>query len=175
MLIATGLQSLLPFISKAVIDIGIFTRDISFIQLMLSGNVVLLLSVTLSNVLRDWVLLHVSTRVNISLISDYLIKLMKLPVTLNKDEIVTYEYEVDKNRRSIDRCLSQFIPSGYCPDKCYNTVSRLGYKNRSFLFPNNHFPCLLTNNCSFGIGCNSIKINPGNITRIIPYNLFSAA
>ena len=88
MLIATGLQALLPFISKSVIDIGIFTRDISFIWLMLIGNVVLLLSITLSNVLRDWVLLHVSTRVNISLISDYLIKLMRLPVTFFENKLV---------------------------------------------------------------------------------------
>lgn len=88
MLIATGLQALLPFISKSVIDIGIYTQDISFIYLMLIGNVVLLLSITLSNVLRDWVLLHVSTRVNISLISDYLIKLMKLPVTFFENKLV---------------------------------------------------------------------------------------
>lgn len=88
MLIATGLQALLPFISKSVIDIGIYTRDISFIRMMLIGNIVLLLSVTLSNVLRDWVLLHVSTRVNISLISDYLIKLMKLPVTFFENKLV---------------------------------------------------------------------------------------
>ena len=88
MLIATALQSLLPFISKSVIDIGVFTRDISFIWLMLTGNVVLLLSITLSNVLRDWVLLHVSTRVNISLISDYLIKLMRLPVTFFENKLV---------------------------------------------------------------------------------------
>jgi ATP-binding cassette subfamily B protein len=88
MLIATGLQALLPFISKSVIDIGIFTRDIQFIWLMLTGNIVLLLSVTLSNVLRDWVLLHVSTRVNISLISDYLIKLMRLPVTFFENKLI---------------------------------------------------------------------------------------
>jgi ATP-binding cassette subfamily B protein len=55
---------------------------------MLIGNVVLLLSVTLSNILRDWVLLHVSTRVNISLISDYLIKLMKLPVTFFENKLI---------------------------------------------------------------------------------------
>jgi len=103
MLIATGLQSLLPFISKSVIDIGIFTRDISFIQMMLIGNVVLLLSVTLSNVLRDWVLLHVSTRVNISLISDYLIKLMKLPVTFFENKLLgdilqrAYDHERIRN------------------------------------------------------------------------------
>jgi ATP-binding cassette subfamily B protein len=88
MLISTGLQALLPFISKSVIDIGIYTRDISFIYMMLTGNIVLLLSVTLSNVLRDWVLLHISTRVNISLISDYLIKLMKLPVTFFENKLV---------------------------------------------------------------------------------------
>lgn len=88
MFIATGLQAILPFISKSVIDIGIYTQDISFIYLMLIGNVVLLLSITLSDVLRDWVLLHVSARVNISLISDYLIKLMKLPVTFFENKLV---------------------------------------------------------------------------------------
>lgn len=88
MLIATALQALLPFISKAVIDIGIHTREITFIKMMLVGNIALLLSITLSNVLRDWVLMHVSTRVNISLISDYLIKLMKLPVTFFENKLV---------------------------------------------------------------------------------------
>jgi len=103
MLIATGLQALMPFISKSIIDTGIFTRDISFIRLMLIGNIVLLLSITLSNVLRDWVLLHVSTRVNISLISDYLIKLMRLPVTFFENKLVgdilqrAYDHERIRN------------------------------------------------------------------------------
>ncbi len=88
LLIATVLQALLPFISKAIIDTGIYTRDISFIRLMLIGNVFLLISITMSNILRDWVLLHVSTRVNISLISDYLIKLMKLPITFFENKLV---------------------------------------------------------------------------------------
>lgn len=88
MLIATALQALLPFISKSVIDIGIYTKDISFINLMLIGNIILLLSITLSNILRDWVLLHISSRVNISLISDYLIKLMKLPTSFFENKLV---------------------------------------------------------------------------------------
>ncbi len=88
MLIATALQALLPFISKAVIDIGIHTRDITFIYMVLIANIVLLLSITLSNILRDWVLLHVTTRVNISLISDYLIKLMKLPTSFFENKLV---------------------------------------------------------------------------------------
>ncbi len=88
MLIATLLQALLPFISKAVIDTGIQTRDISFIYMVLVGNAILLLSITLSNILREWVLLHVTARVNISLLSDYLIKLMKLPVTFFENKLV---------------------------------------------------------------------------------------
>ncbi|NDV64203.1 peptidase domain-containing ABC transporter [Bacteroides sp. 224] len=88
MLIATILQAFLPFISKAVIDTGIRTKDVNFIYMVLTANIVLLLSITLSNVLRDWVLLHVTTRVNISLISDYLIKLMKLPVSFFENKLV---------------------------------------------------------------------------------------
>ena len=88
MLVATVLQAFLPFISKAVIDTGIMTRDITFINMVLVANIVLLLSITLSNVLRDWILLHVTTRVNISLISDYLIKLMKLPVSFFENKLI---------------------------------------------------------------------------------------
>lgn len=88
MLIATVLQAFLPFISKAVIDTGIRTQDVNFVYLVLIANVVLLLSITLSNILRDWVLLHITTRVNISLISDYLIKLMKLPVSFFENKLV---------------------------------------------------------------------------------------
>lgn len=88
MFIATLLQALLPFISKAVIDTGIQTRDINFIYMVLVGNAILLLSITLSNILREWVLLHVTARVNISLLSDYLIKLMKLPVSFFENKLV---------------------------------------------------------------------------------------
>ena len=88
MFISTLLQAFLPFISKAVIDTGIYTGDITFINMVLIANIVLLLSITLSNILRDWVLLHVTTRVNISLISDYLIKLMKLPVSFFENKLV---------------------------------------------------------------------------------------
>lgn len=88
MLLATALQAVLPFISKAVIDVGIRTQDVDFIQLVLVANILLLLGITLSNALRDWVLLHVSTRVNISLISDYLIKLMELPVTFFENKLL---------------------------------------------------------------------------------------
>lgn len=88
MLIVTLLQGMLPFISKAVIDVGIKTTDIDFINMVLIGNISILLSVMIFNVLRDWILLHITARVNIALISDYLIKLMKLPVTFFENKLL---------------------------------------------------------------------------------------
>ena len=88
MLMVTLLQGLLPFISKAVIDVGIKTRDVSFINMILVGNVVILFSVMVFNVLRDWILMHITARVNIALITDYLIKLMKLPITFFENKLV---------------------------------------------------------------------------------------
>lgn len=88
MLLVTALQAVLPFISKAVIDVGIKTSDLNFINMVLIGNVAILLSVTIFNVVRDWILMHITSRVNISLISDYLIKLMKLPVTFFENKLL---------------------------------------------------------------------------------------
>lgn len=88
MLIVTALQAVLPFISKAVIDVGIKTSDLKFINMVLFGNVAILLSVTIFNVVRDWILMHITSRVNIALISDYLIKLMKLPVTFFENKLL---------------------------------------------------------------------------------------
>lgn len=88
MLLVTALQAILPFISKAVIDVGIKTRDIDFINMILFGNIMILLSVTIFNIVRDWILMHITSRVNIALISDYLIKLMKLPITFFENKLL---------------------------------------------------------------------------------------
>lgn len=87
MLIVTALQAVLPFISKAVIDVGIKTSDVNFINMVLIGNVAILVSVMIFNVVRDWILMHITARVNIALISDYLIKLMRLPVTFFENKL----------------------------------------------------------------------------------------
>ena len=88
MLVATLLQGILPFISKSVIDIGISTSDVNFINMVLAGNICILLSIMVFSVVRDWILMHITARVNIALISDYLIKLMKLPVTFFENKLL---------------------------------------------------------------------------------------
>ncbi len=88
MSMVTALQAILPFISKAVIDVGISTSDINFIYMILFGNVCILLSVLMFNAMRDWILMHITARINVALISDYLIKLMKLPVTFFENKLL---------------------------------------------------------------------------------------
>ncbi len=87
MLLVTILQGILPFISKAVIDVGIQTHDVDFINIVLIANVAIIVSMLLSNMVRDWILLHMTSRINIALISDYLIKLMRLPITFFENKL----------------------------------------------------------------------------------------
>lgn len=88
MLLVTLLEGVLPFISKAVIDVGIKTSDVKFIYMILIGNIVILISIMAFNVIRDWILMHITARVNIALISDYLIKLMKLPINFFENKLI---------------------------------------------------------------------------------------
>jgi ATP-binding cassette subfamily B protein len=80
MLIGSVLQLLFPFLTQAVVDQGIGNNNLSFISLVLIAQLVLFLTQLAVEFIRNWITLHVSTRINISLISDFLIKLMKLPL-----------------------------------------------------------------------------------------------
>lgn len=74
------IQLLFPFLTQSIVDIGIGTRDIGFIWLVLAAQLMLSLSAASVDFVRGWILLHLGTRINISLISDFLGKLMRLPV-----------------------------------------------------------------------------------------------
>ena len=74
------LQLIFPFLTQAVVDQGIGNHNLSFITLVLIAQLVLFVTQLAVEFIRNWISLHVSTRINISLISDFLIKLMKLPL-----------------------------------------------------------------------------------------------
>lgn len=80
LLVGTVLQLITPFLTQSVVDIGINTRNINFIQLILIAQIMLFVGQTAVTFIRSWILLHISTRVNISILTDLLIKLMRLPM-----------------------------------------------------------------------------------------------
>jgi len=80
MLVVSMLQLIFPFLTQSLVDTGIRDGNLSFITLILIAQLVVSVSQLSVEFIRSWILLHVNTRINISLISDFLIKLMKLPL-----------------------------------------------------------------------------------------------
>ncbi|TSA31058.1 MAG: peptidase domain-containing ABC transporter [Porphyromonadaceae bacterium] len=69
-----------PFLTQSIVDYGINYSDLAFIAMVLVAQMVLTLGQTANGLIRSWIMLHITTRISISLISDFLIKLMKLPI-----------------------------------------------------------------------------------------------
>ncbi len=75
------LQLITPFLTQSIVDVGIKNQDINFIYLILIAQLMLFFGRTALEIIRGWISLHLSTRINISLISDFFIKLMNLPIS----------------------------------------------------------------------------------------------
>lgn len=80
MVAASLLQLIFPFLTQSLVDVGIRDGNLSFITLILIAQLVIAVSQLSVEFIRSWILLHMNTRINISLISDFLAKLMKLPL-----------------------------------------------------------------------------------------------
>lgn len=84
LLLGLVLSSLLalvfPFLTQAIVDTGIQNQDIGFIYLILIGQLMLYVTSTAVRFVQNWILLHIGIRMNVSLISDFLTKLMRLPI-----------------------------------------------------------------------------------------------
>ncbi len=80
MLLGTLLQLIFPFLTQSIVDYGIGNNKLGFVTLILIAQLTLYVAQTAVEFIRSWILLHISTRINISIISDFLIKLMKLPI-----------------------------------------------------------------------------------------------
>jgi len=79
--IGSLLQLIVPFLTQSVVDIGVNTRNLNFIYIVLIAQSMLIIGRVSVEFIRSWVLLHISTRVNVSILTDFLIKLMKLPMS----------------------------------------------------------------------------------------------
>lgn len=77
-----------PFLTQSIVDYGIGNSDLNFIGMVLVAQLVLTFGQTANEMIRNWIMLHVTTRVSISLISDFLIKLMRLPISFFDSKMV---------------------------------------------------------------------------------------
>lgn len=101
------LQLALPFLTQSVVDVGIKNQDIGFICLVLLGQLILTLSRTALDFIRRWLLLHISMRINISLLSDFFIKLLKLPMSFFDTKLMGDLMQRMNDHERVERFLTQ--------------------------------------------------------------------
>lgn len=100
------IQLALPFLTQAIVDVGINTQNIQFIYLVLAGQMMLFISRMAVDFIRRWILLHLSTRINISIISDFLVKLFKLPMAFFEGKMIGDILRRIEDHSRIERFLS---------------------------------------------------------------------
>lgn len=79
--VATLLQIIFPFLTQAMVDVGVSNQDLGFVYLIVFAQIALFISTVSNQFIRRWLLLHMNARINISIRSDFLVKLMKLPIS----------------------------------------------------------------------------------------------
>ena len=88
MILGSLLQLIFPFLTQAIVDRGIDYRDLNFIHVILLAQLMLFFSMTAVSFIQSWIFLHMSTRINISLVSDFLAKLMRLPISFFDTRVI---------------------------------------------------------------------------------------
>ncbi|RKD91216.1 ATP-binding cassette subfamily B protein [Mangrovibacterium diazotrophicum] len=103
---ASIIQLIFPFLTQSLVDVGINNQDLDFIYLVLIAQMVLFIGQMSIEFIRSWILLHISTRINISIISDFLIKLMKLPIGFFDTKMIGDLMQRIQDHRRIERFLT---------------------------------------------------------------------
>ena len=106
LLLGSLLQLIFPFLTQAIVDTGIGDKNIGFVWLVLLAEMMLLFSRTAIDFIRSKILLHISTRINISLISDFFIKLMKLPMKFFDTKLLGDLLQRIEDHRRVEQFLT---------------------------------------------------------------------
>jgi ATP-binding cassette subfamily B protein len=107
--IGSIIQLFFPVLTQAIVDYGIGNINLGFIYLILLAQLVLVLSSSLVDIIRRWILLHISTRVNVSLISDFLAKMMKLPMHFFDSKLVGDLIQRIDDHERVESFLTQTV------------------------------------------------------------------
>lgn len=106
LLLGSLMQLIFPFLTQSIVDIGITNQNLNFIYLVLLAQMVLFISRMSVDFIRRWILLHISTRINISLVSDFFIKLMNLPMSFFDIKLMGDLIQRMDDHRRIERFLT---------------------------------------------------------------------
>ena len=95
-----------PFLNQALVDIGVNQQNIGFVYIIFFAELMLFIGNSFTDVIRSWILLHIGTRINISMISDFLMKLLKLPMKFFNSKMMGDILQRIEDHRRIERLLT---------------------------------------------------------------------
>ena len=106
MLVSNAILLVTPFLTQSLVDRGINLRDLNFLYLILLGQLLLFVASIISDVIRSYLLLYMGTRINISMVSDFFLKMLNLPVSFFEKNITGDLMQRINDHRRIENLLT---------------------------------------------------------------------
>ena len=163
LLLGCILQLILPFLTQAIVDVGIKNGDIGFIWLVLLGELMIVIGRTATDFIRRWLLLHISMRINISLVSDFFIKLLKLPMSFFDTKLMG-----DLLQRIGDHSRVQKFLTGQVLNIIFTFLSFMIFGIVLLIFDKIIFGIFVTGSIAYGLWISSFLRR----RKVIDYELF---
>ena len=135
LLVASALNLIFPFLTQSIVDVGIRQQNIGFIYLILMAQLMLFASRTGIELIRNWLLMHISKRINVSLLADYFAKLMRLPIAQFDSKMIGDFIQRINDHERIEKLLtSTSLSSVFSLFTLVIFSAVLGYYSPSILF-----------------------------------------
>lgn len=163
LLLGCVLQLIMPFLTQSIVDIGIKHRDINFIWLVLLGELMIVVGRTATDFIRRWLLLHISMRINISLVSDFFIKLLKLPMSFFDTKLMG-----DLMQRIGDHSRVQNFLTGQVLNVVFTFLSFVIFGAVLFVYDRIIFSIFLAGSILYGLWISSFLRR----RKVLDYELF---
>ncbi|MCM1504865.1 MAG: peptidase domain-containing ABC transporter [Muribaculum sp.] len=163
LLLGSVLQLVMPFLTQAIVDVGIKQSDINFIWLILLGEMMIVFGRAATDFIRRWLMLHISMRINISLLSDFFIKLLKLPMSFFDTKLMG-----DLMQRMADHGRVQSFLTSQTLNIAFSILNFIVFGTVLFIYNKLIFAIFLAGSVGYGIWTASFL----NRRKILDYELF---
>lgn len=105
MMLGTLLKMSLPFLTQSIVDVGVMNHNLNFIYLILAGQLMMMLGRSSLEAIRGWLQLYISTRVGLSLLTDFVAKIMRLPISYFNEKTVGVVMQRVEDQKRIETFL----------------------------------------------------------------------
>lgn len=163
LILGSGMQLVLPFLTQAIVDEGIKGKDLNIIWLILLGQLMLTASRTTIDFYRRWILLRIGMNINISLLSDFFVKLLKLPMSFFDTKLMGDLMQRMSDHSRVNNFLTQ-----NCLNVTFSMLSFVVFSVVLFMYSKFVFCIFLLG--SLGYGCWLLSFLRRR--KVIDYELF---